>query len=246
MAAFACRTSQPWGAPTATDGHHIVSVCHEGYASGLDPAKKETRWVSYELTAEHDMGCYRRAGLRFKVDITVPVGFQARPADYAHSGYDLGHMAPNEDFAWSKDQQRETFLMTNVEPQLPGLNRQGWERLEEDVRAWALQRGDLQIYVGPIYGDTSTTIGEDALVVPTAFFKVAVDKLTYEAVGFIMPQQSVPKGDAELWKTSISDIEHQAHVRLPLPANVSESANAWPADLTRWRKLHRERCRADK
>jgi endonuclease G len=238
----ACQLSEPWGPPAVTDGHRIIVICHEGYSSGLDLNTREARWVSYELTAQHDLGCYSRSGLRFGLDELAPPEAQGRPVDYAHSGYDLGHMAPNEDFAWSRSEQHDTFSMANVNPQLPGLNREGWERLEEDVRAWALQRGDLQVYVGPIYG-VSQTIGPDALPVPAAFFKVVVDHRTGEAVGFIMPQQSIPKGSVEPWRAPISDIQRRARVTLPMPSNLSESREAWPADLANWRRQHAEACR---
>ena len=236
-----CGSNEPWGEPAVTDGHPIVSVCHEGYASGLDIETHEPRWVSYELTAEHDLGCYPRAGLRFKVDQLAPGAVQGKPSDYAHSGYDLGHMAPNEDFAWSKNEQRDTFTMANVNPQLPGLNRQGWERLEEDVRAWALQRGRLQIYVGPIYGGTST-IGADALPVPAAFFKVVVDRKANSVMGFIMPQAAVRKGLPDQWRSSVFAIEQRAGVSLPLPEQFHEDAITWTADLSAWRKKHASAC----
>ena len=237
--------TEPWGAPAAIDGHTVIPVCHEGYASGLDAETREPRWVTYELTAEHNLGCYPRAGLRFKIDPLAPAGAQGKPTDYAHSGFDLGHMAPNEDFAWSKARQRDTFSMANVNPQLPGLNRQGWERLEEDVRAWARQRGDLQIFVGPIYGGTQT-IGSNALAVPTAFFKVVMDRKTGEALGFIMPQQATPKGSPEPWRVPVAVIETRAKLTLPKPTNFRESSEVWAADLAGWRRDHGAACRSPK
>jgi DNA/RNA endonuclease G (NUC1) len=37
--------------------------------------------------------------MHFTLDDLVPNNVQGRAADYAQSGYDLGHMAPAEDFA---------------------------------------------------------------------------------------------------------------------------------------------------
>lgn len=65
--------------------------------------------------------------------------------------------------------------MGNVAPQLPGLNRQGWERLEETTRAWAVARGELVIYTGPVVGDAPRRIGHNQNEVPDSFYKVVVD-----------------------------------------------------------------------
>ncbi len=44
--------------------------------------------------------------------------------DYTHSGYDRGHMAPNYAIAtrYGQEAQKETFLMSNIVPQLGNLN----------------------------------------------------------------------------------------------------------------------------
>jgi hypothetical protein len=84
--------------------------------------------------------------MTFEMDALAPLEDQGRASDYARTGYDLGHMAPAEDFAWSKTRKRETFSMANIEPQLLGLNRQGWPggatRLLQDrprsYTGWAL------------------------------------------------------------------------------------------------------------
>jgi endonuclease G len=83
-------------------------------------------------------------------------------------------MAPAEDFAWSADLERDTFSMANVEPQLPGLNRQGWERIEEIVRAEACRHGSIVVFTGPVFPG-SVKIGKDYVVVSEGFFKIAVD-----------------------------------------------------------------------
>jgi endonuclease G len=238
-----CAQHIPWGAPTMTDGASTDLVCHKGYLSALDKHAKLPRWVAYDLTGPHTLGCYARTGLQFKTDPGAPTADQASLSDYRRSGYDLGHMAPNQDFAWSKSEQKETFSFANVSPQLPGLNRQGWERGEEMVRAWALKRGDVEVYVGPIVGDHDGIIGDDAVDVPTAFYKVVIDRHTGEAVGFVMPQRNVAKGFLEPYRTSLADIAQRAHVSLPLPDHTLEAGAIWPADLAAWKRAHQRMCR---
>ena len=54
--------------------------------------------------------------------------------DYHKSGYDKGHMAPAEDFAYSDSLQNLTFRFYNCVPQHPGLNRGGWKHYETKAR----------------------------------------------------------------------------------------------------------------
>jgi endonuclease G len=224
------------------DGTHVDPVCHKGYFSALDGRAKVVRWVAYELTGPHTLGCFSREGLQFKVDALAPAEDQARLGDYAHSLFDLGHMAPNQDFAWDAGEQRDTFSFANVAPQRHVLNRQGWERGEEIVRAWALQRGDVEVYVGPILLAGDTTLGTDKVEVPSAFYKVVVDRNTHEAIGFVLPQEDIPKGPLDPFLHSIADIQAKAHVNLPLPTPHTESSTVWPADLSHWNSIHKDAC----
>lgn len=49
-----------------------------------------------------------------------------------------------------------------------GMNQGIWKDLEEKVRRWALDRGELYIYTGPIYANSAPkTIGANKIAVPT-------------------------------------------------------------------------------
>lgn len=208
----------------------------------LDPAAKVARVVEYRLTGPHTLGCGSRKGMTFQVDKLASADGQGSKSDYSHSGYDLGHMAPNADFAWSDTQQRDIFSMANVAPQLHGLNAQGWERGEETVRAWAYERGKVVVYVGAIIAAGADTIGDNAVTVPSAFFKVVVDANAGEAIAFQMPNSDVPKGDLTPYLRKVSDTERDAGIVRPLPQNVDAGATSalWSANLTAWRKVRKD------
>lgn len=53
---------------------------------------------------------------------------------YTKSGYDRGHLANAEDFAYSEQSLRSTFYYINIIPQHPKLNRETWKYNEEIVR----------------------------------------------------------------------------------------------------------------
>jgi DNA/RNA endonuclease G (NUC1) len=95
---------------------------------------------------------------------------------------------------------------------------------------------------------TNRTIGDDHVIVPTAFWKVVVDPATGDALAFIMPQHNVAKGKLEPWQVSISQVQQAAGIQLPLPNNTDRNAepHLWAADLTAWKQKHKELCPAPK
>jgi endonuclease G, mitochondrial len=238
-----CAEHVPFGVPTLTQPARVTPICHPGYAALHDDDRLVSRWVAFRLTSKHTFGCLARTN-DFHADEELPPGRRAKPADYRRSGYDQGHQAPADDFAWSVPQMHDSFSMANMTPQLPRLNRAEWERLEETVRAWAWERGALMIYVGPVLAATGKTIGADHVAVPLAFWKVIVDPARREAIAFVLPQANIPKGDLAPWVKTVAEVEKMAGIRLPLPDGIDASAVTalWPVNLKGWRASHKAAC----
>ena len=89
------------------------------------------------------------------------------PSDYSNSGYDRGHMTPAAD-AVTPIQMSETFLMTNMTPQAPKLNRNSWRLMEEKVRGM----DSKHIVTGAIYEYPAKVIGKHNISVPMSYYKV--------------------------------------------------------------------------
>jgi endonuclease G len=89
-------------------------------------------------------------------------------ADYTNSGYDRGHMvaAANAD---DPNEMSDTFLMTNMTPQLPSVNRVAWKNLEERVRSLPFK----WVVTGAHYSATPKVIGKNKVPVPDFLYKVA-------------------------------------------------------------------------
>lgn len=89
------------------------------------------------------------------------------PADYTNTGYDRGHMVPAAN-ADDPKEMSDTFLMTNMTPQLPAVNRIAWKQLEEYVRQIPFQ----WVVTGAHYAAGYKTIGVNKVPVPDFIYKV--------------------------------------------------------------------------
>jgi endonuclease G len=240
-----CGQNLAFGTPRVRGyGNSLTLVCHDGYAAMHDDDLLIPRWVGYKLTADHTLGCTTRDD-KFHAEEQLAPDKRATPSDYKNTGYDKGHQAPNNDFAWSKKQAYDTFSMANMAPQVPGLNRQQWKKLEGAVRTWAWKRGELQIYVVPVVQKRHATIGKNHVAVPIAFGKVVVDPANADLLAFIAPNQPVEQGPLDPWLTTVSDIEESAGVDLPLPDNAERTTAAkkpWPSDLKGWNAAKKKKC----
>lgn len=105
------------------------------------------RYVSYML--HKGGGACNRKKFSFKNDDSRLK--TATDADYAHHGYDKGHLANAEDFAFDCAKDELTFRYYNCLPQTVNLNRGLWKRNEGDVRKWSQQQ-KLYIISGGYFG----------------------------------------------------------------------------------------------
>lgn len=133
----------------------------------------------------------------FREDMRVPDMFRSTLEDYEKSGFDRGHLINSADRKGSEIINSETFLMSNMAPQLPDLNRKIWLDLEDAVRVLARKEEYHEVYTicGPLFnsvldptakkkgqreapaeGDDSqlTHIGQNRVAVPQAFFKAVL------------------------------------------------------------------------
>ena len=91
----------------------------------------------------------------------------AADSDYANRGYDKGHLANAEDFAFDCTKDELTFRYYNCLPQTVNLNRGVWKTKETQIRKWS-QTEKLYIICGGYFGKTK--IGR--IAVPSHCWKV--------------------------------------------------------------------------
>ena len=175
------------------------------------------RWVSYRLTKESLEGSVERTD-DFRPDPDLPAGRRSELEDYRLSGFDRGHMAPAADFATSREAMSATFLLSNMAPQRPALNRGIWAQLEKDIRLLAQGHGALCVLTGGLFLDSlerpveaSVFIGPHRVAVPSHFFKVILCEHAdgmWEMFAFVMANSSsaLPGGPRQYMK-SVDEVE---------------------------------------
>lgn len=151
----------------------------EYFALSYNDRKGAPNWVSWHLTGDTlgELG----HGVRFRADSTLPEGFKkVRPGDYTNSGFDRGHMCPHGDRSRTKEENKSTFVMTNVIPQAHELNANCWDGFEEYCRSLVKQGKELYIVCGP-HGQGGSgklgfanTIADGKVVVPDKCWKVVL------------------------------------------------------------------------
>ena len=232
-------------------------ICHAGQAVGFNPAHNVSDWAAFRLLRDDLLDPVAERTDNFRPDPEVPEGHQVVRSDYTRTGYDRGHLAPAASMKWSHDAMSDSFLMTNIAPQVgTGFNQHIWKSLERRMRQWACRRGALYVVTGPLYetrpierivydgnGD-----GEDdngiLVDVPSHFFKFAVDPNAMEAIGFILPNRKLKTKDLPKYLTSIDDIE--ARSRLDFLTGIwdgAEQAIESHVQPRLWEKPDDEPCR---
>ncbi len=134
------------------DERDTTIVCHTKYVLSHNNAAKGPDWVLEHLTAEQVGGTNKRPKLKFQPDPFLPADKRAVDADYTNSGFDRGHQAPSADFNADVAWMKESFLLSNIVPQVgAGFNRDIWATLEGHVRDITTERGELYVITGPVY-----------------------------------------------------------------------------------------------
>jgi endonuclease G len=239
----ACQVHSPYGFPQTAG---VTPICRQAYLVGYDAAAKLPKYVTYELLPQNALGCVARTNA-FAADQSVPNG--ATPADYAAAGYDKGHMSPDGDLSWDVQVEYESFLMTNMSPQAPSLNRGIWKLLETSVRGWAVQHNQsYTVYVGGVYNQQDKKIG-NGVVVPHGFYKIVINNQTKEVAGWAFPHVTpYPNlgNDLTKFRLPIVQIEAAAGVKFAFPSTAKELAPGaeWPVDFAALTRSKRARCGA--
>ncbi len=111
----------------------------------------------------------------------------ATTADYKSSGYDIGHMANAEDFAYNSKLEELTFRFYNALPQLPKLNRGIWKHFETEIRKQS-QTDSLLIICGGY--NFNKKLNNKNVEIPDMCFKIVKNIRTKQIQCYIFPNDN--------------------------------------------------------
>lgn len=207
---FYIKTNGALELPYYNSDTFIIDNLEGRYRMLYDTATRSAKWVAYLLTTKDVETPSVGRSNSFKSDSEVirrgwPT---ASDKNYTHSGYDRGHLLPSADRDDSREENQATFLLSNVAPQKPNLNRKVWKTLEDQVRRWAAEYDSIYVVVGTIYASASQEIN-GGIDIPSDFYKALLVKQNEQwySQAYLMPNIDSPDKDYNTYALSVDNLE---------------------------------------
>jgi endonuclease G len=243
----------PWGVPvpnaTAPATNESLLVQRD-YVVGYDADLRAPLWTAEHVVAARigkvdREDCFRRDPRLAQADASTPT-------DYAEPIYDQGHMASFANQSSSDIAGHNSFIMSNMAPQMCELNRGIWQILEGIARLWAVEHGAVHILSGSVFDRDGDNVrdpdaaairmhsnnNQERVAVPSAFYKVITLRRPdgrLATLSILLPHdRSNPNGAAALAYlqshiTTVAAIERVTGLDLfPNETDLGESATLWP------------------
>lgn len=185
----------------------VTELENIGYTVGYSDAMKNPLWVAYRLFDVPKLESGPRPG--FKRDLRTQAKVLA--TDYTHSGFDRGHMAPNYGIAtrYGRIAQKETFLMSNVIPQVPSINRYLWKNLEHRVaEQYGRYFSEVWVVTGPVFEKPIQKL-DSGVPIPSHYYKIIADERegTLRVIAFLIDKNMKPYSRLKTQLVSVDHIE---------------------------------------
>ena len=131
------------------------------YSVEWDNAKVANRWTCYQLHEGNTLSQTDRND-DFKKDDEVAVS--ATLEDYRNSGFSRGHLCPSADRQCTVEQNKQTFYLTNMQPQWQKHNGGLWKNLEDLVRNFATDDSKTNAHCDTLYIVKAATITDKVTI----------------------------------------------------------------------------------
>lgn len=222
----------PSNATDSTSNPNNYLMVNNYYALSYNRDRAEPNWVAWRVSLA-DMSDLPRVD-SFRPDDRLPENWaHVTPTDYVRSGFDRGHVCPNADRNGSEESMAATFLMTNMTPQTPDLNRGPWEKLESYLRTLVRRGSDVYIYAG-VYGADGKL--KNKVTIPTNDWKIAVAVPASanpasigentRVIAVDMPNvRGIKNADWQIYRTTVREIEQNTGLKFltTLPPQIREA-----------------------
>jgi endonuclease G len=190
------------------------------------------RWTCYQMYSDVNVQNVQRYDKTHDVDNTLSYATGQYPNDpelstayqftkdsYKGSGYDHGHICPSQDRVCSEEANRQTFCMTNMQPQNHPFNAGIWADMEAQVRTWAKNFDTLFVCKGGTIDKSEWIIkylgsGSNKIPVPKYFFMAVLGKkgTNFKATGFWIAQDSYSSTNLKSYAVTISTLQQKTDI----------------------------------
>ena len=163
------------GLPMDDDPSDDLLIERDQYVISYNPKRNIANWASWHLKASH-YGVISRSKEYFPDPELGQLDFAPTSYDYSGSGYQRGHLVRSRERTATITDNRATFYMTNITPQVGELNMGPWLEFENWCKHQSMGNSkELYIIAGSVFekGKTPKTIGR-GIAVPDAYFKIAL------------------------------------------------------------------------
>lgn len=200
-------------------------LCFEVFGVMHSGITRTPLWSAEHLTAKNLAAAQTLSRENsFHAEPALPDDQRAELADYARSGYDRGHMAPNADMP-DRQSQHESFTLANMVPQNGENNRHVWAGIEGVVRKLGKKEGSLYVITGPVFsGGDLQKVGN--VLVPSQIYKLVYSPRQRAGAAYFIDNK--PTDDYEL--LSIAQLETRIGINLlpSLSAREKQAMLAMP------------------
>ena len=206
-------------------------LCFRAFAVMHSGVSRTPLWAAEHLVRDNirDAEALTRRD-SFHAEERLPAADRAELSDYARSGFDRGHLAPNGDMP-DPESQAESFSLANMVPQVHTNNAGVWAGIESAVRQLAVREGEVYVVSGPAFigGDIQSLQGR--VLVPTHLWKAVYSPQRQQAGAYL-----ITNDETTTYSTlSIAELERMVGIRV-LPGvepRVREAAMELPAPRQR-------------
>lgn len=206
-----------------------IPLCFDGFAVMYSGVSKTALWSAENLTRERiEQASKLERTNSFHPEARLPNSIKAQLADYSHTPFDRGHLAPNGDMA-TNEQQYDSFSLANIVPQNAQHNRYLWKDLESHARYLSIKYGQVYVVTGVAFLGNNVKQLNQRILIPTHLYKaIYVPKLGQAGVYFS------PNDDSQRVEViSLDELNHRIGVSVfpQLAATIKSTALPLPTSL---------------
>jgi endonuclease G len=180
-----CNTMFPDGHAPVVNKNDTRELCFNEFAVLYSVESKAPIYsvekLNYNRLNSHNKNHIKRTN-HFHEEPKLRPSERATLADFAHSGYDRGHMSPAQTMS-NEVSMEESFSLCNMVEQMPRNNRGLWAKVvEKSTYKFAMRaEGDVYVFTGPYFKPNHKIIGPSHVWVPDSLFKLVYDKASGRA-----------------------------------------------------------------